>query len=123
MYQYLAAWFTRLSIASAMKSPNMISMTGRSPVTALPKAAPASASSEIGVSKTRSSPNSSARPGVALKTPPAAAMSSPNSTTRSSRITCGLVVLTAAEACAESAAAATTATAATRAEAVHLVIR
>ena len=68
-----------------MKSPNMISTTGRRPVTALPKAAPASASSEIGVSNTRSGPNSSTRPGVALKTPPAAAMSSPKSTTRSSR--------------------------------------
>ena len=48
MYQYLADWFTRLSIARAMKSPNMISTTGRRPVTALPNAAPASASSEIG---------------------------------------------------------------------------
>ena len=34
MYQYLAAWLTRLSIASAMKSPNMISTIGRRPVTA-----------------------------------------------------------------------------------------
>ena len=56
MYQYFADWLTRLSIASAMKSPNMISITGRRPVTALPNAAPASASSEIGVSNTRSSP-------------------------------------------------------------------
>ena len=31
-----------------MKSPNMISITGRSPVTAAPNAAPAIASSEIG---------------------------------------------------------------------------
>ena len=38
------------------KSPNMISITGRSPCTAEPNAAPASASSEIGVSKTRSAP-------------------------------------------------------------------
>ena len=34
----------------------MISTTGRSPVTAEPNAAPASASSEIGVSKTRCGP-------------------------------------------------------------------
>ena len=36
MYQNLAAWLTRLSIGSAMKSPNMISKTGRIPVTAAP---------------------------------------------------------------------------------------
>ena len=36
MYQNFAAWLTRLSIASAMKSPNMTSKTGRSPVTAAP---------------------------------------------------------------------------------------
>ena len=59
MYQYFADWLTRLSIGSAMKSPNMISMTGRRPVTAAPNAAPASASSEIGVSKTRSAPKRS----------------------------------------------------------------
>ncbi len=47
-------------MASGMKSPNMISITGRSPVTAAPNAAPASASSEIGVSNTRCSPKRSA---------------------------------------------------------------
>ena len=67
MYQYFADWLTRLSIGSAMKSPNMISKTGRSPVTAAPNAAPASASSEIGVSKTRSSPKRSCRPGRGLE--------------------------------------------------------
>jgi hypothetical protein len=36
MYQNLAAWLTRLSIASAMKSPNMTSNTGRNPVSAAP---------------------------------------------------------------------------------------
>ena len=36
-----------------MKSPNITSNTGRRPVTAAPYAAPASASSEIGVSNTR----------------------------------------------------------------------
>ena len=35
-YQYFAAWLTSESIGSAMKSPNMISNTGRSPVTAAP---------------------------------------------------------------------------------------
>ena len=55
-YQYFVDWLTRLSIASVRKSPNMISTTGRSPETAAPNAAPASASSEIGVSKTRSRP-------------------------------------------------------------------
>ena len=35
-YQYLAAWLTSESIGSAMKSPNMISKIGRSPVTAAP---------------------------------------------------------------------------------------
>ena len=62
----------------------MISTTGRRPVTAEPNAAPARASSEIGVSNTRSSPYFSKRPGVVAKTPPAAAMSSPKRITRSS---------------------------------------
>ena len=67
MYQYFAAWLTSESIGSAMKSPNMISKTGRSPVTAAPNAAPASASSEIGVSITRSAPKRSSSPGVGLE--------------------------------------------------------
>ena len=54
--QYFVDWLTRLSITRVRKSPNMISITGRSPEIAAPKAAPASASSEIGVSKTRSRP-------------------------------------------------------------------
>ena len=48
----------------------MISITGRRPQTALPKAAPVSASSEIGVSKTRSGPKRSASPPVVANTPP-----------------------------------------------------
>ena len=48
-YQYLVDWLTRLSITSVRKSPNMISTTGRRPEIAAPNAAPASASSEIGV--------------------------------------------------------------------------
>src|SRR4051812_33434837 len=85
MYQYFAAWLTRLSIASGRKSPNMISTTGRRPATALPNAAPASASSEIGVSNTRSAPCFSISPGVTANTPPAAATSSPKKITESSR--------------------------------------
>ena len=84
-YQNFADWLTRLSMGSAMKSPNMISTIGRSPVTAAPKAAPASASSEIGVSNTRSEPKRSCRSGVALNTPPATATSSPKNTTEASR--------------------------------------
>jgi hypothetical protein len=84
-YQNLADWFTSESIGSAMKSPNMISITGRIPVTAAPNAAPAMASSEIGVSKTRSWPWRSWRPGVVMNTPPASATSSPKKTTDGSR--------------------------------------
>ena len=82
--QYFDIWLTMLSMTSVRKSPNMISTTGRSPVTAEPKAAPARASSEIGVSKTRSGPCFSSRPPVTANTPPAAATSSPKKTTRSS---------------------------------------
>ena len=82
--QYFDIWFTSPSMTSVRKSPNMISITGRSPLTAEPNAAPARASSEIGVSKTRSSPYFSYRPGVTANTPPAIAMSSPKKTTRSS---------------------------------------
>ena len=85
MYQYFADWLTSESIGSAMKSPNMISMIGRRPVAAAPNAALASASSEIGVSITRSSPKRSVRPGVALKTPPATPTSSPRKITLGSR--------------------------------------
>src|SRR5712692_662592 len=48
--QYFVDWLTRLSMASVRKSPNMISITGRRPVTADPKAAPARENYEIGVS-------------------------------------------------------------------------
>ena len=82
--QYLLDWLTRLSIASVRKSPNMISITGRSPEIAAPNAAPVSASSEIGVSKTRSRPYFSYSPGVTANTPPASATSSPKKMTRSS---------------------------------------
>ena len=83
-YQYLAAWLTRLSMVSGRKSPNMISITGRRPPMALPYAAPARASSEIGVSNTRSVPCLSTRPPVVANTPPATATSSPKKMTESS---------------------------------------
>ena len=54
-------------------------------VIAAPYAAPVIASSEIGVSNTRSGPCFSWRPGVTANTPPAAATSSPKRNTRSSR--------------------------------------
>ena len=88
--QYFVDWLTMLSITSVRKSPNMISTTGRSPETAAPKAAPARASSEIGVSKTRSRPYFSYRPVVTANTPPATATSSPKKITRSSAANCVL---------------------------------
>ena len=57
MKRAFAAWFTSSSIASVMKSMNMISTTGRSPDSAAPTAAPQIAASLIGVSRTRSGPN------------------------------------------------------------------
>src|SRR3989442_10455250 len=69
------------------KSPNMISTTGRMPVIAAPTATPVKPASEIGVSSTRSLPNSSTKPVSTLKTVPASATSSPHRNTRgSSRI-------------------------------------
>src|SRR5688572_8312497 len=67
-----------------MKSPNMISTTGRMPMIPPPNRTPASASSEIGVSTTRSGPKRSTSPSVTLKTPPAVATSSPMTTTAGS---------------------------------------
>ena len=49
---------------------NCISATGRIPIMAAPTAAPTIAVSEIGVSTTRSSPNSPMRPSVTLNAPP-----------------------------------------------------
>ena len=63
----------------------MISATGRMPVIAAPMATPRMACSEIGVSQTRSLPNSVNSPAVVLNTPPAAPMSSPRQTTEESR--------------------------------------
>jgi hypothetical protein len=84
----LAAWLTIGSIARAVKSTYMISATGRMPVTAAPQASPAIASSEIGVSRTRSVPNSLIRLSVTPKMPPPAPqmpISSPSRKTVGSR--------------------------------------
>src|SRR5579859_3444771 len=59
------------------KSPNMMSTTGRIPVMAAPTASPVNPASEIGVSTTRSLPNSSSNPESTLKGVPASATSSP----------------------------------------------
>src|SRR5215467_12946481 len=72
-------------MTSVEKSPNMISTMGRMPVIAAPTAMPVNPASEIGVSNTRSGPNSSTRPARTLNTVPASAMSSPHMNTRGSR--------------------------------------
>ena len=60
---------------------NMSSTTGFRPVAAAPTAAPMNAASEIGVSRTRSAPNSSYRPRVTAKMPPALPTSIPSKQT------------------------------------------
>src|SRR5215472_2046505 len=72
-------------MVSVTKSPNMISTTGRRPVMAAPTARPVKPASEMGVSRTRSAPNSSTRPESTLKGVPASATSSPRMQTRESR--------------------------------------
>src|SRR5882724_2745295 len=67
------------------KSPNMMSTTGRRPVMAAPTPTPVKPASEIGVSTTRSAPNSSTNPERTLKGVPASATSSPIMQTRESR--------------------------------------
>src|SRR5450755_562628 len=67
------------------KSPNMMSTTGRRPVMAAPTPTPVNPASEMGVSTTRSAPNSSTRPERTLKGVPASATSSPKMQTRLSR--------------------------------------
>src|SRR5690242_14823326 len=69
------------------KSPNMMSTTGRMPAMAAPTASPVKPASEIGVSSTRSLPNSSTSPESTLNGVPASATSSPMMhTVRSRRI-------------------------------------
>src|ERR1035437_4948527 len=63
----------------------MISTTGRRPVMAAPTAKPVKPASEIGVSRTRSVPNSSTSPDSTLNGVPASATSSPSMQTRASR--------------------------------------
>src|SRR5579885_1918964 len=53
-----------------IKSINCISAIGRMPIKAAPTAEPIIAASAIGVSMTRSGPNSSNRPALTLKAPP-----------------------------------------------------
>src|SRR5437899_12138603 len=63
----------------------MMSTTGRKPVIAAPTPIPVNPASEIGVSSTRSDPNSSPRPDNTLNGVPASATSSPKMHTRGSR--------------------------------------
>jgi hypothetical protein len=67
---------TSASAPVGRKSLNMISTTGRRPVTAMPRATPRKPFSQIGVLITRPG-NASGRPAFVLKTPPAAPTSSP----------------------------------------------
>ena len=80
-----AALLTIWSKASSAKLTVISSTTGRSPLIAAPTPTPTIVFSEIGVSRTRRSPNSSSRPAVTLNAPPNTPMSSPISITRSSR--------------------------------------
>src|SRR5580693_1739139 len=72
-------------MVSVMKSPNMMSTTGRRPVIAAPTPTPVNPASEIGVSTTREVPNSSTSPESTLNGVPASATSSPMMKTRESR--------------------------------------
>src|SRR5580693_495069 len=71
-------------IVSVRKSPNIISTTGRKPVMAAPTPTPVKPASEMGVSITRSAPNSSTSPDNTLNGVPASATSSPKMQTRES---------------------------------------
>ena len=76
---------TICSIVRGMKSPNMMSTTGRMPVMAAPTPIPVMPASEMGESITLSVPNSSTRPLSTLKGVPASATSSPMMNTLGSR--------------------------------------
>ena len=65
------------SKASSEKLTVISSTTGRSPAIAEPTPMPTIVFSEIGVSRTRRSPNSSSSPSVTLKAPWKTATSSP----------------------------------------------
>src|SRR3990170_1969447 len=77
-----AATVTIMSKGQVAKSANWSSTTGRSPIQAAPIAAPTKPSSAIGVSTTRSSPNSSQSPLVTPNAPPKCPTSSPRMKTR-----------------------------------------
>ncbi len=85
MYGIAAMWLTIWSIASRAKLTVISSTTGRSPAIAAPTPVPTIVFSEIGVSRTRFSPNSSSRPSVTLKAPWKTPTSSPMTNTDSSR--------------------------------------
>src|SRR3954471_12651466 len=72
-------------MTSVMKSPNMMSTTGRMPVMAAPSPIPEMPASEIGESMIRAGPNSSTRPAITLNGVPASATSSPITNTHGSR--------------------------------------
>src|SRR5271169_3442567 len=72
-------------MVKVMKSPNMMSTTGRRPVMAAPTPMPVNPASEMGVSTIRSEPNSSTSPESTLNGVPASATSSPKMHTRESR--------------------------------------
>ena len=84
MKRSFAAWFTIWSNATAEKSENCSSTTGRSPVSAAPIAQPTKPLSVSGVSRIRSAPNRSYSPSVARNRPPTRPMSSPITITSSS---------------------------------------
>ena len=73
------------SKASSAKLTVISSTTGRSPPIAAPTPVPTIVFSEIGVSRTRRSPNSSSSPSVTLNAPWKTATSSPITKTASSR--------------------------------------
>ena len=85
MKRNFAAWFAIMSMVSAMKSKIWTSTTGRIPAMAAPTPQPTNAASEIGVSRTRASPNSRISPALTEKMPPVSPTSSPIRNTRSSR--------------------------------------
>ena len=62
MYRIFASWLTISSMHSPMKSMNIMSTIGLRPVAPAPTASPMMPDSLMGVSITRSGPNSSSRP-------------------------------------------------------------
>lgn len=76
IYRNFEISLTSASAPVGRKSLNMISTTGRRPVTAMPRATPSDPFSQIGVLITRPG-KASAMPSLVLKTPPAVPTSSP----------------------------------------------